>query len=134
MCYGCNKQFSLKVGTIFEDSAIGLDKWMTVKCMIANCKNGVSSYEIARSIGVTQKSAWFMLHRIREVMKEESKGKMGSGSGGGGAVEVDEAYVGAKVKNMHRSRKLRIQKELSQVAGKRLTYANLTGTGSATSH
>jgi transposase-like protein len=120
MCYGCSKQFSLKVGTIFEDSAIGLDKWMMVIWMIANCKNGVSSYEISRSIGVTQKSAWFMLHRIREVMKEETKGKMGSG--GGGEVEVDEAYVGAKVKNMHRSRKLRISERAFSGSGVEVHY------------
>jgi transposase-like protein len=112
-CYGCKKQFSLKVGTIFEDSAIALDKWMMVMWMLSNCKNGVSSYEISRSIGVTQKSAWFMLHRIREAMKDDSIGKMGSGEGG--EVEVDEAYVGAKAKNMHYSRKMKIQKELSQI-------------------
>jgi transposase-like protein len=112
-CYGCKKQFSLKVGTIFEDSAISLDKWMMVAWMLTNCRNGVSSYEIARSVGVTQKSAWFMLHRIREAMKDKSFGKMGSN--GGGEVEVDEAYVGAKVKNMHYSRKLKIQNELSKV-------------------
>jgi transposase-like protein len=124
MCYGCNKQFSLKVGTIFEDSAIGLDKWMMVMWMLANCRNGVSSYEIARSTGVTQKSAWFMLHRIREAMKSEPS-KMG---GNGGEVEVDEAYVGAKVKNMHHSRKLKIQNELSKIpAWKQTTrYAGKT--------
>src|SRR5450631_4660139 len=77
-CYGCKKQFSLKVGTIFEDSAITLDKWMMVVWMLCNCKNGVSSYEIHRSIGVTQKTAWFMLHRIREAMKNEPTAKLGS--------------------------------------------------------
>jgi len=112
-CYGCKKQFSLKVGTIFEDSAITLDKWMMVAWMLTNCRNGVSSYEIARSVGVTQKSAWFMLHRIREAMKNESPAKLGSS--GGGEVEVDEAYVGAKVKNMHHSRKLKMEHELSKV-------------------
>jgi transposase-like protein len=112
-CYDCNKQFSLKVGTIFEDSPITLDKWMMVMWMLANCKNGVSSYEIARSTGITQKSAWFMLHRIREAMKAEKGGKLGSNEGG--EVEVDEAYVGAKVKNMHHKRKLKIQNELSKV-------------------
>ena len=69
-CYGCKKQFSLKVGTIMEDSPLGLDKWMMTAWMIAASKNGVSSYEIHRSIGVTQKSAWFMLHRLREAMKD----------------------------------------------------------------
>lgn len=113
-CYGCKKQFSLKVGTIFEDSAISLDKWMMVAWMLTNCKNGVSSYEIARSVGVTQKSAWFMLHRIREAMKNAAPAKLGSSSGG--EVEVDEAYMGAKVKNMHRSRKLKMERELSKNA------------------
>jgi len=112
-CYGCKKQFSLKVGTIFEDSAISLDKWMMVAWMLSNCKNGVSSYEIHRSVGVTQKTAWFMLHRIREAMKNTPTAKLGSNEGG--EVEVDEAYVGAKVKNMHHSRKLKIQNELSQI-------------------
>ncbi|HEX5233768.1 MAG TPA: IS1595 family transposase [Silvibacterium sp.] len=70
-CYGCQKQFTLKVGTIFEDSALGLDKWMTAVWMICNCKNGISSYELAKAIGVTQKSAWFMLHRVRVGMREK---------------------------------------------------------------
>ncbi|RZU42826.1 IS1595 family transposase [Edaphobacter modestus] len=112
-CYGCDKQFSLKVGTIFEDSAITLDKWMLAMWMLANCRNGVSSYELGRTIGVTQRSAWFMLHRIREAMKDDKASKMGSNEGG--EVEVDEAYVGAKVKNMHHSRKVKIQNELSKV-------------------
>jgi transposase-like protein len=112
-CYGCKKQFTLKVGTILEDSPIGLDKWMMTMWMLANCKNGVSSYEISRATGVTQKSAWFMLHRIREAMKDLTAPKLGSSEGG--EVEVDEAYVGAKVKNMHKSRKLKIQHELSKI-------------------
>ena len=112
-CYGCKRQFSLKVGTIFEDSPISLDKWMMVAWMLTNCKNGVSSYEIHRSIGVTQKTAWFMLHRIREAMKNATPAKMGSKNGG--ETETDAAYIGAKVKNMHYSRKLKIEKELSQV-------------------
>jgi len=64
-CYDCNKQFTLKVGTVFEDSPIALDKWMTAFWMLANCKNGVSSLEIHRALGVTQKTAWFMLQRLR---------------------------------------------------------------------
>jgi len=112
-CYDCNKQFSLKVGTIFEDSPISLDKWMMVMWMLANCKNGVSSYEIMRSVGVTQKSAWFMLHRIREAMKSDKSAKFGSNDGG--EVESDEAYIGGKAKNMHHDRKMRIQKELSKL-------------------
>src|SRR5437016_1091735 len=63
-CKGCKKQFSVKLGTIFEDSPIGLDKWLCAAWLIANCKNGVSSYEIARDLAVTQQTAWFMLHRL----------------------------------------------------------------------
>ena len=101
-CNGCKKQFTVKVGTIFEDSPIGLDKWMTAVWMICNCKNGISSYELSRSLGVTQKSAWFMLHRIREAMKSGSFVKMGGS--GSGPVEVDETFVGGRIKNMHRSK------------------------------
>jgi transposase-like protein len=100
-CYGCNKQFSLKVGTIFEDSPLGLDKWMMAIWMIGNCKNGVSSYEIHRSIGVTQKTAWFMLHRIRTSMHEDSPIKLS------GEVEADETFIGGKARNMHLSVKAR---------------------------
>ena len=67
-CRDCRKQFSVKRGTIFHDSPLGLDKWMIAMWMLANCRNGVSSYEIARTIGITQKSAWHMMHRIREAM------------------------------------------------------------------
>jgi transposase-like protein len=103
-CNGCKRQFTLKVNTIFEDSPIGLDKWMAAFWMLANCKKGISSYEIHRSLGVSQKSAWFMLHRIREAMKNGSFMKMGGGEDGG-PVEVDETFVGGKVKNMHRSKR-----------------------------
>ena len=65
-CYVCQKQFTVKVGTIMEDSPLGLDKWMTALWMLANCKNGISSYELGKALGVRQNSAWFMLHRIRE--------------------------------------------------------------------
>jgi transposase-like protein len=94
------RQFSIKVGTIMEDSAIGLDKWLTAMWLVTNCKNGVSSYEIARDVRVTQKSAWFMLHRIRLAMQDETFGaKFGSGSEG--EVEVDETFVGGSMRNMH---------------------------------
>ena len=73
-CKGCKKQFTVKVGTIFEDSPLGLDKWMTAFWMVCNCKNGVSSAEMARTLKITQKSAWFMLHRIREVLANKSFG------------------------------------------------------------
>ncbi len=98
-------QFSIKVGTIFEDSPIGLDKWLTAMWMMANCKNGVSSWEIHRSLGVTQKSAWFMLQRIRYALQGNNSGKLG---GPGSEVEVDETFIGGKARNMHRSKRTRV--------------------------
>src|ERR1700722_2942660 len=68
------RQFSAKVGTIFEDSPLGLDKWLMTAWMITNCKNGISSYELAKDLGITQKSAWFVLHRLRVAMKEDHSG------------------------------------------------------------
>ena len=98
-CLACKKQFSVKVGTIFEDSPLSLSKWLPAMWQIANCKNGISSYELARALGVTQKTAWFMLHRIRLAMQAGSfDRKMG------GTVEVDETYIGGKVRNMHKHR------------------------------
>jgi transposase-like protein len=93
-----HRQFSAKVGTIMEDSALPLDKWLIAIWMIANCKNGVSSYEVARALGVTQKSAWFMLHRIRLAMQTRSFVKMG---GPGSEVEVDETFIGGAARFMH---------------------------------
>jgi transposase-like protein len=106
-CYECKKQFTVKVGTIFEDSPLGLDKWMAALWMLANCKNGISSYELGKALGIRQNSAWFMLHRIREAMKDKSKGKLGGGFGG--PVESDETYVGGTPSKMHRSRRLKLQ-------------------------
>ncbi len=97
-CKACGRQFSVKLGTIFEDSPIKLDKWLTALWMLVNCKNGVSSYEIHRAIGVTQKSAWFMMHRLRSVLKSGSIATLG---GSGAPVEVDETFIGGKAKNMH---------------------------------
>jgi len=105
-CRSCRKQFSVKVGTIFEDSALGLDKWLPALWLIANCKNGVSSYEVARALKITQKSAWFMLHRIRTAMRAKSFG----GKWGGGEFEVDETFVGGKAGNMHPAKKERVLK------------------------
>jgi transposase-like protein len=102
-CRGCKMQFSVKVGTIFHDSPLGLDKWMVAMWMLANCRNGVSSYEIARTIGITQKSAWHMLHRIRKAMTDISSEQLG----GNGPVEIDETFVGGKVKNMHKSKRVK---------------------------
>jgi len=100
-------QFSIKVGTIFEDSPIGLDKWLTAMWMAANCKNGVSSWEIHRALGVTQKSAWFMLQRIRLALQDkQTGGKLGGGPHS--KVEVDETFIGGKARNMHKSRRDRM--------------------------
>src|SRR5271170_5332375 len=89
------RQFSVKVGTIFEDSPIGLDKWLAATWMLTNCKNGISSYEVGRALRVTQKSAWFMMHRIRLALQDENFGKLS------GHVEVDETFIGGKARNMH---------------------------------
>jgi transposase-like protein len=97
------RQFSIKVGTIMEESPIGLDKWLPVLWLIANCRNGISSWEIHRDLGVTQKTAWFMLHRVRLAMQDAKKGgKLG------GEIEIDESYIGGKARNMHKNRKLKM--------------------------
>lgn len=98
-CRACAKQFSVKAGTVFEDSPLGLDKWLPAVWLIVNAKNGVSSCEIARSLGVTQKTAWFMLHRIRLAMQNGTIEKMN------GTVEVDETYIGGLGKNMHKDKR-----------------------------
>lgn len=98
-CRACKKQFSVKVGTIFEDSAIGLDKWLPAVWLIANCKNGISSYELAKDLGVTQKTGWFMLHRIRLAMQTGTFEKLS------GQVEADETFIGGKARNMHKSKR-----------------------------
>jgi transposase-like protein len=105
-CKECTKQFSVKLGTIFEDSPITLDKWLISLWMLVNCKNGVSSHELHRSLGITQKSAWFVLQRLRLALQDGSVEKFGGSSS---EVEVDETYIGQKSQNMHKSRKLRFQ-------------------------
>jgi transposase-like protein len=99
-CRGCRKQFSAKVGTIMEDSPLGLDKWLAAIWMIANCKNGISSYEIHRALGITQKSAWFVLHRVRLAMEVGSFETTMLGP-----VEADESFIGGKVKNMSKAKR-----------------------------
>src|SRR6266849_3464505 len=107
------KQFSLKVGTIFEDSAIGLEKWLPALWLLTNCKNGISSYELARALGVTQATAWFMLSRLRLALQSEHGGKMD------GTIEADESYIGGKARNMHASKKRRVMvKRGRSIAGK----------------
>ena len=112
-CKACKRQFSVKVGSIFEDSPLGLDKWLPAVWLAANSKNGISSHELARALGITQKSAWFMLHRIRLAMQTGSFLKLS------GEVEVDETFIGGKARNMHaRDRKRRGgTKNKSVVAG-----------------
>jgi len=111
------RQFSAKVGTIFEDSPLGLEKWLPAVWLITNSKNGVSSCEISRSLGVTQKTAWFMLHRIRFAMKENRPGFFAKkfGGSGGSAVEVDESFVGGVLKNMHKSRVKKMKESRTEV-------------------
>ncbi len=99
------RQFSAKVGTIFEDSPLGLDKWLTAVWLITNCKNGISSYEISRHLGVTQKTAWFMDHRIRLAMQTGSFLKKMSGY-----VEVDETFIGGLARNMHKSKRTKLSR------------------------
>lgn len=98
-CKGCRKQFSYKVDTIFEDSPLGLDKWFVAIWCIANAKNGISSHELGRALGVTQKTAWFMLHRVREAMRTKSFRKLQ------GEVESDETFIGGKAANMHKGKR-----------------------------
>lgn len=98
-CLKCRKQFSVKVGTIFEDSPIGLDKWLAAMWLLANCKNGISSYEVARDLKVTQRTAWFMLHRIRYAQHNGTINKMT------GTVEADETFVGGAARFMHKDKR-----------------------------
>jgi transposase-like protein len=101
------RQFTLKTGTIFEDSPLGLGKWLMAMWQIVNCKNGISSYEVHRAVGITQKSAWFMDHRIRHALGSSPVGKLC------GQIEADETFIGGKARNMH----------------KRKRAAKITGTG-----
>ena len=105
-CKGCKKQFTVKVGTIFEDSAIGMDKWMIAVWLVVNAKNGISSYEVARALGVTQKSAWFMMHRVRLAL-HGPKDTVQLG-GRGTEVEVDETFIGGAARFMHADRRKRV--------------------------
>jgi transposase-like protein len=103
-CYAKHARptFTLKTGTIFEDSPIPVEKWLTAAWLIISCKNGISSYEIHRALGVTQKTAWFMLHRIRLAMQDTGFNKLA------GEVEVDESFIGGKARNMHKAKRERV--------------------------
>jgi transposase-like protein len=111
-CRDCRKQFSIKVGTILEDSPIKLSKWLPAMWMLANSKNGISSMELARALGVTQKTAWFMLQRIRLAMQNGSFDKFD------GDVEVDETFIGGRARFMHKDRKERVIQGSTGVVGK----------------
>jgi transposase-like protein len=104
-CYGDHPKakFSLKVGTIFEDSAIGFEKWLPALWLLTNCKNGISSYELGRALGVTQKTAWFMLSRLRLALQDRTFGGKLSGH-----VELDETFIGGKARNMHFAKRKRL--------------------------
>lgn len=108
-CKGCKRQFSVKVGTIFEDSPLGLNKWLPAVWLIANSKNGISSHELGRALGITQKSAWFMLHRIRLALQTGSFDKID------GIAEIDETFIGGKARNMHAVKRAR---KITETGGK----------------
>ncbi|HLG17448.1 MAG TPA: IS1595 family transposase [Blastocatellia bacterium] len=101
-CLSCKKTFTVKLGTVMEDSPIGLDKWLCATWMIVNAKNGISSYEIARSLGITQKSAWFLAHRIRLAMQTGTFEKLG---GDGHTVEADETFIRGAARFMHKNKR-----------------------------
>ncbi|MGO9339482.1 MAG: IS1595 family transposase [Terracidiphilus sp.] len=106
-CASCRKQFTAKTGTVFEDSPIPLDKWLIGIWLVANCKNGISSYEIARHVGVTQKTGWFLLQRIRYALANGSLERFGGPESG--PVEVDECFIGGKPQNMHMNKRLKMK-------------------------
>jgi transposase-like protein len=109
-----NRQFTSKTGTIFEDSPLGLDKWLAAMWLIVNCKNGISSYEVGRDLGVSQKSAWHMLHRIRLAMQGKSAAKLGKS---GSPIEADETFIGGKVANMHLDKQTRARMGKKRIGG-----------------
>lgn len=98
-CRDCKKQFSAKVGTIFEDSPIPLEKWLPALWLVVNCKNGISSYELARALKVSQRAAWFMGHRLRLAVRSGGFDKIS------GEIEVDETFIGGKARFMHKGKR-----------------------------
>lgn len=125
-CKGCKKQFSVKIGTIFEDSPLSLSKWLTAIWLLTSCKNGISSYELHRGLGVTQKTAWFMLHRIRAAIKAKSFDKKLSG-----IVEADECHIGGLMENMHKAKKEKVKagRKANSATGKTIVQAVLERDG-----
>jgi transposase-like protein len=114
-CSACHKQFSLKVGTVFEDSPLGLNVWLPAMWMLANCRNGISSYELGRALKITQKSAWFVLGRLRLAMQTEGFAKRK------GIVEIDEAFFGGLAQNMHATKRRRVMR------GRKAGFTGKTG-------
>jgi len=121
-CRECRRQIYTKRGTIFEDSPLGLDKWLVAVWSIANCKNGISSHELARALGVTQKTAWFMLHRVRVAMEIDEEGKFD------GPTEADTTYVGGAAENMHTKRREKIMRGGRGSVGKAAVHGVLQRT------
>jgi transposase-like protein len=117
------QQFSVKVGTIFEDSPIGLDKWLPAAWLVTNCKNGISSYELSRDLKVTQRTAWFMLHRVRHAMRLLSFEKLD------GEIEADETFIGGKLTNMHKKSKRKAQSKDGENWGKTVVLGLLKRDG-----
>lgn len=115
-----DRQFTSKTGTIFEDSPLGLDKWLAAMWLLTNCKNGISSYEVSRDLGVSQKSAWHMMHRIRLAMQDDLNGGML-----GGEVEIDETFIGGKARFMHKNDKRRKNLKGGGSAGKAIVLGIL---------
>jgi transposase-like protein len=111
-CYSCRKQFSVKVDSVFEDSPLGLDKWMVALWMLCNCKNGVSSHEISRELGIAQQHAWHLLHRLRLALHLPEGEKLG------GVVEADECFVGGRIGNMHQSKRAQMGGKTRGTKGK----------------
>jgi transposase-like protein len=123
-CRDCRRQFSVKVESIFEDSPISLTKWLPALWLLVNCKNGISSYELGKALGITQKSAWFVLHRLRLALKSGSLSKLGTF---GGPVESDECHIGGAPKFMHRGRRLALKS--GEVANKKTAVIGMLDRG-----
>lgn len=126
-CKACKKQYSVKLGTIFEDSPLGLDKWLPAVWLTANSKNGISSHELGRALGITQKSAWFMLHRIRLAMRSGTFETLS------GTVEIDETYIGGKARNMHRAQRV-AKNRRGRSAGKAVVLGMVERGGKVRAH
>jgi transposase-like protein len=127
-CYACRKQFSVKVDSVFEDSPLGLDKWLVALWMLCNCKNGVSSHEISRELGIAQQHAWHMLHRLRLALQLPAGEKLG------GIVEADECFLGGKISNMHQSKRAQLGSKTRGIKGKIVVVGMIERGGRARAH